>query len=46
MAACIGGLLFGFDQGMLSIVLVMPRFNNDFPQINDELDSSAGWNRG
>lgn len=46
MAACIGGFLFGFDQGLLSIVLVMPRFNDDFPSINEAVDPNAGWNRG
>lgn len=33
-AACIGGLLFGFDQGLVSIILVMPRFLDQFPEIN------------
>lgn len=46
LVACIGGFLFGFDQGLLSIVLVMPRFQSDFPDIDDAQSSSAGWNRG
>jgi hypothetical protein len=46
LVACIGGFLFGFDQGLLSIVLVMPRFLTDFPDVDDAATSRAGWNRG
>jgi hypothetical protein len=34
LGACIGGLLFGLDQGLVSIILVMPRFLETFPEIN------------
>lgn len=37
-SACMGGLLFGFDQGILSLVYVMPRFLKQFP----EIDSTSG----
>lgn len=39
-------LLFGFDQGLVSIVLVMPQFLSTFPQMNPSLTSSAGFNQG
>ncbi|WVQ91962.1 hypothetical protein IAS59_005770 [Cryptococcus gattii] len=31
-SACMGGLLFGFDQGILSIVLTIPQFLKVFPE--------------
>ncbi len=46
ITACIGGLLFGFDQGLVSIVLVMPKFLETFPQTDATVTSSAGLNQG
>jgi len=31
--AAIGGMVFGYDQGVVSVVLVMPQFLGRFPQI-------------
>lgn len=45
-AATIGGLLFGFDQGILSISLTMPQFQEQFPETNAEVSSSASLNKG
>lgn len=45
-AACIGGLLFGFDQGILSICLTMPQFQRQFPETNADANSSASLNKG
>ncbi|KAG0143015.1 hypothetical protein CROQUDRAFT_724768 [Cronartium quercuum f. sp. fusiforme G11] len=36
--ASLGGILFGYDQGVMSIILVIPTFTSRFPQI----DSSGG----
>lgn len=41
-----GGLLFGFDQGLVSIVLVMPRFLQDFPMIDESVTGAAGLYKG
>ncbi|RSH80159.1 hypothetical protein EHS25_007264 [Saitozyma podzolica] len=46
ITACVGGLLFGFDQGLLSIILVMPKFLSDFPDVDTAVSSSAGFNKG
>ena len=35
--AAMGGFLFGYDQGVISITLVMPHFNNTFPLISTKL---------
>lgn len=45
-STCMGGLLFGFDQGILSIVLTMPQFLEQFPDINIDVSSSAAFNKG
>jgi hypothetical protein len=41
-----GGLLFGFDQGILSVVYTMTQFLGDFPEIDPAQSSSAGLNKG
>lgn len=46
MVACIGGLLFGFDQGLLSITLVMPQFLEQFPEIDSAVSSGASFKKG
>lgn len=45
-SACMGGLLFGFDQGILSIVLTIPQFLKVFPETDINVTSSAGLNKG
>lgn len=45
-STCMGGLLFGFDQGILSIVLTMPQFLGQFPDIDVNVSSSAAFNKG
>lgn len=45
-AACMGGLLFGFDQGILAISLTMPQFLHTFPETDASVTSSAGLNKG
>lgn len=44
-AACstIGGLLFGYDQGVVSVILVMPQFTDKFPRIADGVAGSGFW---
>lgn len=46
MCACIGGLLFGFDQGILSIALTMPQFLRQFPETDASVTSGASLNKG
>ncbi|KAH8077366.1 hexose transport-related protein [Filobasidium floriforme] len=52
LAACTGGLLKfvtyrpGFDQGILSVVYVMPRFLDQFPEVNDSVSTAASFNKG
>lgn len=43
--AALGGMIFGYDQGVVSIVLVMPQFLSRFPQVSDK-SSSAGFDKG
>jgi hypothetical protein len=45
-SAAIGGFLFGFDQGLISIVLGMPQFLESFPEIDGTVNSSAAFNKG
>jgi hypothetical protein len=45
-SACMGGLLFGFDQGILSICLTLPQFLRVFPETDPSLTSQAGLNKG
>ncbi|BEI82216.1 hypothetical protein CcaverHIS002_0300840 [Cutaneotrichosporon cavernicola] len=46
LCACTGGLLFGFDQGLVSIVLVMPNFLHQFPEVDETVTSAAALNKG
>ena len=43
--AAIGGMIFGYDQGVVSIVLVMDQFIAVFPQVSEK-SSSAGFDKG
>ncbi|GFZ51229.1 hypothetical protein JCM24511_08987 [Saitozyma sp. JCM 24511] len=45
-SACLGGLLFGFDQGILSISLTMEQFLAQFPQTDATATAAAGLNKG
>ncbi|EGG07997.1 uncharacterized protein MELLADRAFT_85306 [Melampsora larici-populina 98AG31] len=37
--ASLGGILFGYDQGVISIILVIPPFTSRFPRIDPTLGS-------
>ncbi|GJN71790.1 hypothetical protein PLICBS_005858 [Purpureocillium lilacinum] len=43
--SAIGGLLFGYDQGVISVILVMPEFLGRFEQVSDTA-SGAGFYKG
>ncbi|CAH0047574.1 unnamed protein product [Clonostachys solani] len=43
--AAIGGLLFGYDQGVISVTLVMDHFLNRFPEVSDHAPG-AGFKKG
>ncbi|KAL8715903.1 MAG: hypothetical protein Q9220_000570 [cf. Caloplaca sp. 1 TL-2023] len=41
--AALGGMVFGYDQGVVSIVLVMPQFLERFPRVSEEASGSGFW---
>lgn len=48
VAACaafsaLGGLLFGYDQGVVSIILVMPQFLDKTPRVADTASGAGFW---
>lgn len=43
--AAIGGMIFGYDQGVVSIVLVMPQFLARFTQVSEHAPG-AGFDKG
>ncbi|OAV96120.1 hypothetical protein PTTG_02143 [Puccinia triticina 1-1 BBBD Race 1] len=46
--ASLGGILFGYDQGVISVTLVMDHFNSRFPQIDRRVsgDRAASFWKG
>ena len=45
-ASGIGGLLFGIDQGLISIILGMSQFLEQFPETDATKTSNAAFNQG
>ncbi|KAH6892558.1 putative MFS monosaccharide transporter [Thelonectria olida] len=43
--SAIGGLLFGYDQGVISVTLVMEQFLDRFPEVSEHA-SGAGFYKG
>ncbi|KAH9879939.1 hypothetical protein J1614_001963 [Plenodomus biglobosus] len=41
--ATIGGLLFGYDQGVISVTLVMEQFLGRFPRVSAEASGAGFW---
>lgn len=41
--AAIGGMVFGYDQGVVSVILVMPQFLERFTQISDSAGHHGLW---
>ena len=41
--AAIGGLIFGYDQGVVSVVLVMPQFLARFTRVSDSASGAGFW---
>ncbi|KAF2237453.1 putative MFS monosaccharide transporter [Viridothelium virens] len=41
--ATLGGLLFGYDQGVVSVILVMPQFLDRFPRVAEGASGAGFW---
>lgn len=39
----LGGLMFGYDQGVVSIILVMDQFLERFPRVSDHAPGAGFW---
>ena len=39
----LGGFLFGYDQGVVSIILTTDQFISQFPRISDDASSGSFW---
>ncbi|KIX08811.1 uncharacterized protein Z518_03468 [Rhinocladiella mackenziei CBS 650.93] len=39
----LGGFLFGYDQGVVSIILVMDQFLDEFPRVSDTASGGGFW---
>lgn len=44
--ASLGGFSFGYDQGVISIINVMPQFLHAFPRMDSDVSSSAAFWKG
>lgn len=44
-AACstLGGLVFGYDQGVVSVILVMKQFQKQFPEVSPDAPGAGFW---
>ena len=38
-----GGLLFGYDQGVVSVILVMEQFLSEFPRVSETAGGAGFW---
>ncbi|KAJ5389731.1 uncharacterized protein N7496_000799 [Penicillium cataractarum] len=45
LLASFGGFSFGYDQGVISLILVMPQFVDQFPQVGENAPN-YGFNKG
>lgn len=41
--ATVGGFLFGYDQGVISVTLVMEQFLYTFPRVSDTASGAGFW---
>lgn len=39
----LGGLLFGYDQGVVSVILVMPQFLDRFTRVSERASGAGFW---
>ena len=41
--ASLGGFSFGYDQGVISVINVMPQFHHTFPRLAPDAPASSFW---
>lgn len=41
--AAIGGMVFGYDQGVVSVILVMPNFLDHFARVSESASGAGFW---
>lgn len=41
--AALGGMVFGYDQGVVSVVLVMPQFLSQFNRVSETASGAGFW---